>query len=203
MRDSIDELLLSLDLQLAANEGVWSVLRSLAAALHRWSPATVRVCQNLDILFHCLSLLLLQLRKKMERKEEEGVAMTTVMEVVKRKISVAISMTTTQSRQEERQVGEEKQRRGRWKERQKMEVRVGTVVEQCPPVSPAGDLPLSPLEQAAVEVLERCPHYLPSSSSSLSPSLPLTVLDCLHHCLLSLSHNHRTLLPLVHKVPLR
>lgn len=199
MRDSIDELLLYLDLQLATNEGVWSVLRSLAAALHRWSPATVKVSQNSDI-FHCLSLFLLQFRKKMERKEE-GVAMTTVMEVVKRKISVVISMATTQSRQEERQVGEEKQRRERWKERQKMEVRVSTVVEQCQPVSPAeGDLPLSPLEQAAVDILERCPHYLPSSSSA---SLPLTVLDCLHHCLLSLSHNHRTLLPLVHKVPLR
>lgn len=201
MRDSIDELLLSLDLQLATNEGVWSVLRSLAVALHRWSPAAVRVSQNSDI-FRCLNLFLLQFRKKMRGKEQEGVAMTTVMEVMKRKISVAISMATTQSRQEERQVGEEKERRERWKERQKVEVRVGIVVEQCPPVSPAeGDLPLSPLEQAAVDILERCPHYLPSSS--LSASLPLTVLDCLHHCLLSLSHNHRTLLPLVHKVPLR
>ena len=38
MRDSIDELLLCLDLQLLANEGVWSVLRSLAAALHCWAP---------------------------------------------------------------------------------------------------------------------------------------------------------------------
>ena len=37
MRDSIEELLLCLDLQLLDNEGVWSVLRSLAAAVHRWS----------------------------------------------------------------------------------------------------------------------------------------------------------------------
>ena len=43
MRDSIDELLLSLDLQLLDNEGVWSVLRSLAAALHRWSHTAEKV----------------------------------------------------------------------------------------------------------------------------------------------------------------
>ena len=41
MKDSIDELFLGLDLQLLDNEGVWSVLRSLAAALHRWSPSRV------------------------------------------------------------------------------------------------------------------------------------------------------------------
>ena len=41
IRDSIDELLLCLDLQIIDNEGVWSVLRSLAAALTRWSPSNV------------------------------------------------------------------------------------------------------------------------------------------------------------------
>ena len=43
MRDSVDELLFSLDLHLLDNEGVWSVLRSLAAALHRWTPAVEQV----------------------------------------------------------------------------------------------------------------------------------------------------------------
>lgn len=38
MRDSLDELFLCLDLRMIDNEGVWSVLRSLAAALHHWSP---------------------------------------------------------------------------------------------------------------------------------------------------------------------
>ena len=37
MRDSLDELLLCLDLRLLDNEGVWSVLRGLTAALYRWS----------------------------------------------------------------------------------------------------------------------------------------------------------------------
>jgi hypothetical protein len=158
MRDSIDELLLSLDLQLASNEGVWSVLRSLAAALHRWSPETVkkegvetrgggchddrRGCEDEDFSGYFKSL---------RRKREE----------------------------EEVEVDEEGE---------------GETVEEggAEPV-------LSPVEQAAVDILERCPHYLPSSSPS-SSSLPLTVLDCLHHCLHSLSHTHRTLLPLVHKV---
>ena len=58
MRDSIDELLLSLDLQLAPNEGVWSVLRSLAAALHRWSPRTANVSSEIRVQSSvCLSSL--------------------------------------------------------------------------------------------------------------------------------------------------
>ena len=38
IRDSLDELFLCLDLRMLDSEGVWSVLRSLAAALHKWSP---------------------------------------------------------------------------------------------------------------------------------------------------------------------
>ena len=53
---------------------------------------------------------------------------------------------------------------------------------------------LSPVERAAVDILERVPHYLTHSS------LSLCVLDSLLHCLHSLSHTHTTLLPLVHKV---
>lgn len=40
MKDSLDELLLCLDLRILDNEGVWCVLRTLAAALHRWSSET-------------------------------------------------------------------------------------------------------------------------------------------------------------------
>lgn len=46
MRDSLDELLLCLDLRILHNEGVWSVLRTLAAALHRWSPETVHLVSD-------------------------------------------------------------------------------------------------------------------------------------------------------------
>lgn len=66
---------------------------------------------------------------------------------------------------------------------------------------------LSPMEQAAVDIMERCPHFLPSLPSPLShsslllpPTVSLYVLDCLSDCLHALRHNQHVLLPHVHKV---
>lgn len=57
IRDSLDELFLCLDLRMVDIEGAWSVLRSLAAALHQWSPPIASDGVNSVINIECSRLL--------------------------------------------------------------------------------------------------------------------------------------------------
>ncbi len=176
MTDSVDELLLSLDLREDPSL-LWPTLLSLTKATSRWAePVPHRKCKKT-----------VPVRGEREggegdhRKESLGKRLHATPEEVR------AYFLDYHRRQDKELLIEDG------------EGEVGEVAEE----EEEGEIysqtkRLPPVQQAAVDVLQRCTHHL----SLPSPSLRLTVLDSMGNCLRALEANEHTLLPEVHKVHL-
>lgn len=176
MKDSIDELLLSLDLR-EDPALLWPTFLILTMATSRWAGPSLRDKDN-------RSAPVEQGREGGESGEgcEEERSHVTPEEVQ------AFFLDYHQQKDRENLMVEEAEGEKDVNEEGGQEEEGGELYSQTKY--------LSPELQAAVDVLQRCTHHL----SVPSPSLRLTVLDALGHCLRALGTDEQTLLPEVHKV---
>ena len=168
MRDSLDELLLSLDVGVADHTHIWPVLLTLSRSTRRWTTQ--------DRAEPAAS-------PAREEEEEEGKAESRGE--ASRNSVVSEERTPHVSSEEIRQFFLDYHSRKQKVEEEEEEEEEGVGVGVGEEEGEGGEggeqqNKLSPSLQAAVDVLQRCSHFLATTSS-------LLVLEALEHCLVTLS----------------
>ena len=169
IQDSVDELLLSLDIGQVDSGLIWPALQSLAESAEKWSTSdntkSTNEHQNGSPLNSGLTESLTAPNATSEdddREHSEHVTPETIeqffIEYHKRKD------------QEEY-------------EREKEEEKTENVSQE--EESYSSNKPLTPVEHCAVQVIQRCVHHM----SATVPQVRLAVLDSLKHCLVALHNN--------------
>ena len=191
IQDSIDELLLSLDVRQISPSLVWPVLRTLAKSCKRWrEPSEISSSHVTDHVTQESS------RTKGDHSSHDNVTKDVRPESNGKDDSVShvtdhMTDHVTPEAIEEffLQYHREKQHQDELGDLGETDVNAGEE-QDIPNGGEEGDDPynqskqLSPLSQTVVKVMQRCAHYL----SGEPPQLRLTVLETLTHCLVALKH---------------
>ena len=208
IQDSIDELLLSLDVHQISPSLAWPVLRTLAKSCERWreppksnSSPSVNSDSSSDLLVEenrmkCNSLNHVTQETSRTKDNHSSDVNENVRSESNGKNNSLSHMTdhVTPEAIEEffLQYHREKQRQddlGDLGDLGETEVNAGGD-DDIPEGGEEGDDPynqskqLSPLSHTVVKVMQRCTHHL----SGEPPQLRLTVLETLTHCLMALKH---------------
>ena len=196
IQDSIDELLLSLDIGQIEPSLIWPVLRTIAQSCERWqtSPNTTlppaRSSDNQRLL------------TELNREKEGGASHVIDVESHDDGASVTASHVTghvTPEAVEEFFLQYHREKQYREKEgnlsdssASKQDSHGGVDenekdVEEEDPYNQRKEL--SPLSRTVVEVMQRCGHHM----SMEPPTLRLVVMETLTHCMLALQHEQVSL----------
>ena len=184
IQDSIDELLLSLDVRQIDASLIWPVLRTLAQSCERWRlPPNIRTSSPAPSSFNSGHGTLTEVSR------EEGVPShvtncdESTSHVTDHVTPEAVEEFFLQyHREKQRQEEEEKLGDFSESELNQNEREQDEGAEEKDPYNQRKQL--SPLSRTIVELMQRCGHHM----SAEPPPLRLIVLETLIHCLVALKH---------------